>query len=183
MIHIWGDNFCGDDQVDDTPPQQACTRGCPSGSHVTCGNGPYGDMYSNYMDLTNDACMNIFTNGQKERMRVLFEPGGYRYPLLSSDALTAIPKPAPVEAHGPQLTVARINVYPNPAAGIITVEIPQTMATQSNLQVTNSMGQPVLNLRVNQHVQQLDVSSLKSGIYYISIDSGTNRVISKLMKI
>ncbi len=183
MIHIWGDSYCGDDQVADTPPQQTSTRDCPSGVHVSCGNAPYGDMYSNYMDLTNDACMNIFTYGQKERMRVLFAPGGYRYPLLSSDALTAIPKPSPVEAHLPDASgFVKINVYPNPSSGSITIEIPESIGLSARLQVIDGMGQPIMDLPITRHIQQLDISSLRAGIYYIRVGDGTNRIISKLMK-
>ena len=43
---------------------------CPSYPHTSScpGNGIYGDMFQNYMDYTNDACMNIFTQDQKLRM-------------------------------------------------------------------------------------------------------------------
>src|SRR5215831_10123909 len=56
LRHIWGDQYCGDDLVGDTPPQQTSSFGCPSGVIVTCNNAPFGNMYMNYMDLTNDAC-------------------------------------------------------------------------------------------------------------------------------
>ena len=70
LDHIWGDNNCGNDQCNDTPVQQSSNYGCPSfPSTSNCtGNGSNGDMYMNYMDYTNDACMNLFTNDQKSRM-------------------------------------------------------------------------------------------------------------------
>lgn len=85
--HIWGDDgtSCnGTDQVSDTPNQADENYGCPSGSIVSCSNGPNGDMYMNYMDYTDDACMNVFTTGQKNRMQALFGSGGFRAPLLNS---------------------------------------------------------------------------------------------------
>lgn len=85
--HIWGDDgtSCnGTDQVSDTPNQADENYGCPSGSVVSCSNGPNGDMYMNYMDYTDDACMNVFTAGQKNRMQALFNSGGFRAPLLNS---------------------------------------------------------------------------------------------------
>lgn len=68
LRHIWGDATCGNDQVTDTPTQQTANYGCPSFPRVTCSNGPNGDMFMNYMDYTDDACMYMFTAGQKSRM-------------------------------------------------------------------------------------------------------------------
>ena len=84
LRHIWGDANCGNDQVSDTPTQQAANTGCPQFPRVTCGNGANGDMFMNYMDYTNDACMFMFTTGQKTRMQALFATGGSRAGLLSS---------------------------------------------------------------------------------------------------
>ena len=66
LFHIWGDNNCGSDMVDDTPVQESANYGCPSHPSISCQNN--GDMFQNYMDYTNDICMNLFTEGQKERM-------------------------------------------------------------------------------------------------------------------
>ena len=68
LSHIWGDANCGNDQVADTPTQQTSNFGCPTFPKVTCGNGPNGDMFMNYMDYVDDACMNAFTAGQSLRI-------------------------------------------------------------------------------------------------------------------
>jgi hypothetical protein len=68
LRHIWGDAYCGDDFVDDTPTHQEANYGCPSYPQQSCGNGPDGDLFMNYMDYTEDACMYMFTNGQRTRM-------------------------------------------------------------------------------------------------------------------
>jgi len=85
LRHTWGDAYCGDDHVDDTPPQERASRDCPSGIIISCNNGPYGNMYMNFMDLTNDDCTNMFTKGQVDRMRSMFSGGGPRYTFLQSD--------------------------------------------------------------------------------------------------
>lgn len=85
--HIWGDDgtSCnGTDQVSDTPNQADEHYGCPTFPQVSCSNGPNGDMFMNYMDYTDDACMNLFTTGQKNRMQALFAAGGARAALASS---------------------------------------------------------------------------------------------------
>ncbi|MEL6969139.1 MAG: zinc metalloprotease, partial [Bacteroidota bacterium] len=81
LRHIWGDGGCGvDDFVTDTPESDAPNYSCALG-HVSCGST---DMVQNYMDYSDDACMNLYTFGQKARMRALFDNGGARESLLSS---------------------------------------------------------------------------------------------------
>jgi hypothetical protein len=87
LFHIWGDDgtaCTGSDAVGDTPNQGGSNFGCPSFPKVSCSNGPNGDMWMNYMDYTDDACMYMFTTGQKARMQALFASGGARISLLTS---------------------------------------------------------------------------------------------------
>ena len=82
LRHIWGDeNDCSaSDYVDDTPPQSGSTDGCPTGNKPDC-SAP-SRMYQNYMDYTYDACMNLFTKGQVERMMLVLENSPRRRSLL-----------------------------------------------------------------------------------------------------
>src|SRR3954452_13628468 len=70
LRHIWGDiNDCtGDDFVADTPKAKQANTGKPKFPHVTCNNGPNGDMFMNYMDYVDDDAMFMFTVGQIARM-------------------------------------------------------------------------------------------------------------------
>jgi hypothetical protein len=84
LRHIWGDANCGNDLVSDTPTQQTSNYGCPTFPHKTCSNTTNGDMFMNYMDYTDDACMNMFSTGQSARMAALFATGGARVGLTTS---------------------------------------------------------------------------------------------------
>jgi hypothetical protein len=70
LHHIWGDtNDCsGTDYVADTPNAQLPNYGKPTFPHVSCNNGPNGDMFVNYMDYVDDDTMVMFTQGQAARM-------------------------------------------------------------------------------------------------------------------
>jgi hypothetical protein len=70
LRHIWGDrNDCsGNDFVADTPPAMQANTGKPTFPHITCNNGPSGDMFMNYMDYVDDDAMFMFTTGQVARM-------------------------------------------------------------------------------------------------------------------
>ena len=90
LRHIWGDGGCNvDDFVGDTPSSNGANYGCDLGTEA-CGSV---DMVQNYMDYSDDACMNLYTEGQKNRMRALFESGGYRSSLLNSSACGAVVAP------------------------------------------------------------------------------------------
>ncbi|WP_282774650.1 M43 family zinc metalloprotease [Phaeodactylibacter xiamenensis] len=92
LRHIWGDGNCNaDDFVSDTPraggPNYTGSPcNFPGSNSCNEGTGDLPDMFQNYMDYSDDGCMNLFTQGQTARMRALFEPGGARASLLNSTA-------------------------------------------------------------------------------------------------
>ncbi|MEZ4879211.1 MAG: M43 family zinc metalloprotease [Chitinophagales bacterium] len=84
LRHITGDVDCGNDYCDDTPPQSQLSSDCPSFPRISCSNGPNGDMFMNYMDYSDDACLSMFTPDQKDRMQTAMAYGNLRTPLLNS---------------------------------------------------------------------------------------------------
>lgn len=92
LRHIWGDGGCGiDDYCADTPEANAANYGCPT--VTTCGSL---DMVQNYMDYSDDPCMNIFTRDQRTRMRTVMYNSPRRMSLLNSDrcdpVITGLPQ-------------------------------------------------------------------------------------------
>ena len=75
LRHIWGDteDCTGSDMVADTPNCAGPNSGTPAWPHVTCNNGPNGDMFMNYMDYTDDAAMFMFTTQQVLRIRTALD--------------------------------------------------------------------------------------------------------------
>lgn len=88
LRHIWGDGGCTvDDFCNDTPAAGAANYGCPTGTNsCTGGTYPGNDMIENYMDYTDDPCMNIFTADQKTRIRTVMDVCPRRMTLASSSA-------------------------------------------------------------------------------------------------
>ncbi len=87
LRHIWGDDSgacSGTDYVNDTPNQANSTSGCPTHPSLSCTNNK---MFQNFLDYTDDVCMNLFTVGQVDRMQIVIENSPRRESLLTSPAL------------------------------------------------------------------------------------------------
>src|SRR6266496_2847084 len=183
LRHLWGDANCGDDGIADTPKQQTFTSGCPSTVRVSCGNGPYGDMYMDYMDFTNDDCLVMFTEGQKQKMLTLFEPDGPRNSILSSNGL-GIPliEQYPLPETSPQWL--HIQIFPNPVTSELTLNMDYDARwIGKELKVFNVTGQLQIRKMITAKTQKLDVSNLKPGIYFISAEKEGEKMLQKFVKL
>lgn len=179
LRHLWGDEYCGDDGVSDTPKQATYTVGCPTGARLTCGNSPYGDMYMNYMDYTNDVCINMFTKGQKTRIRSLFSPGATRNGIANSKGLSA---PLIMESAGivedprwlhPQL-------YPNPAANQLNLDLEyDSRWVGKTILITNIQGQSILTVAITSKNLKIDISRLQPGVYFLAAKKGDGESIKQ----
>jgi hypothetical protein len=75
LRHIWGDteDCSGGDLVSDTPNAETANFGKPKFPHVSCHNGPNGDMFMNYMDYVDDDSMFMFTTQQIVRIHAALD--------------------------------------------------------------------------------------------------------------
>lgn len=181
LKHIWGESYCGDDLVDDTPKQGNFTAGCPDGFRSSCSNGDMGDMYMNYMDFTNDACMNLFTAGQKQRMLSFFNTGGPRNLLLSSKGLN---QPwvteSPIEI--PANTVFKF--YPNPTTGELVLNFEYNANwIGKTVSIVNIEGVVVSRVQIISKIQKINLSQLNAGMYFIQVGNGVQKLREKFIKL
>jgi hypothetical protein len=173
LKHIWGDAQCGDDGIGDTPSQSGYTINCPSGFRSTCNNGTLGDMYMNYMDYTADACMNLFTEGQKKKMRASFEVGGPRASILQSKGLN---QPLIEEASRTETTLSTTAVFPNPANDELNLNL-GTNFIGKTIHIYNSNGALLQSVQLTTAVQMLNLASFNSGVYFIKGDGISQRFV------
>ncbi len=133
LRHIWGDGDCTqDDFCNDTPNAEAPNFGCPD-SAFSCTSV---DMFQNYMDYTYDACMNIFTQCQKDRMRLVLETSPRRKELVVLENPSSNTK----LTHSPTLSeLHTLNIFPNPFTDHIIISGYQP-ATIIQWNVYNQMG-------------------------------------------
>lgn len=169
LRHIWGDDggACnGSDYVTDTPNQASENYSCVTFPHVSCNNGPNGDMFNNYMDYGDDNCLNMFTAGQGTRMTATLN--GPRISIKNSVKcfdVTGISDPA---------GEVSFSISPNPSAGEFVLTGQLNNQTDVQITVTNLLGEIVYkSLEKSQSylVHKIDISGRPNGIYMIEVRS------------
>lgn len=168
LFHIWGDSngntICGstnDDMVADTPPTDAPYFNCPAYPSNTnaCTVTATGSMFMNYMDYVNDACMAMFTNGQKTIVQNTL--AGPRLSLLSSNGCSTLGL-TDFEA------MNAISVYPNPVSQYFMITSPQSQIDE--VEIFNNMGQLIKTQKLtSQSNNVVNIDGLASGTYYLRI--------------
>ena len=158
LYHIWGDSYCGNDYVSDTPKHEESNYGCPSYPHASScsGTGSSGEMFMNYMDYTNDACMFMFSTGQKNRMRATLN--GSRSSLLSS--------------LGCQV------VYPPIILSSTTTNLSCSLANDGSINLSAIGGVSPLSYIWSNGSTTQNISNLSSGYYNVTVTDAVGQTES-----
>ena len=174
LKHTWGDSDCGDDGIADTPPQQTYNNGCVSFPHISaCSSNKNGDMFMNFMDFTDDACMNMFTQGQKKEMRGQFASGGNRNSFLASSSSDS----ARIQ-NGLELNVKipdEIAIYPNPATKFISIQSNGQNAVGKIFTIFDLLGNEVMTGTLLSQKNTVSIDKLQQGVYIIKTGDATAR--------
>ena len=184
LIHIWGDDYglcTGTDECEDTPNQSLDNKVCRTFPYISCGNGPNGDMFMNYMDYSPDACMNIFTEDQKNRMRSQFAvvngvPGA-RSGFLNN-YFGFINQAASITCKG-KMTVSPMCL---PVTWIITGPATISSGNGSNQIEISATGSGIVHLVATSgnYTAETDVSVTVGSPPYVTIDISTSGSYSEL---
>ena len=170
LNHIWGDSTCGDDDVSDTPTHEEANSGCPSFPHYNSCSGA-AEMPMNYMDYSDDGCMNMFTQGQSARMQALFAQGGFRYSLVNSDGCS----PASLIADCGAPTLLKANSITSNEATLNWLAV-----TGANTYTISykAFGETTWN-QANSTTNALKISALQpNSVYQAKVQSNCNTVLS-----
>jgi len=182
LKHLWGDSVCGSDGIDDTPPQEGSSTGCPDFPKTSsCSINPYGDMFMDFMDFTDDACMNMFSTGQVREMRSQFAKGGFRNSFLASTVCES----SPVE-EAPQVPPdgeVDLQMYPNPFATQLIIRGNNFDEVNGKaVRIYNVQGKLVQEITIQSQTTIVNTSQLPSGVYIAIFENANKRKIFKIVK-
>ncbi|CAG0994398.1 MAG: T9SS type A sorting domain-containing protein [Bacteroidetes bacterium] len=179
LKHIWGDDngtCAGTDFINDTPNQANYSTNCPSFPLVdVCSPNSPGVMYMNYMDYSEDACRNMFTQGQ---VNYMIASMNFTIPNIHNPTACSFPSKIS-EKHFSH----SISFYPNPFSDnlLVTFSAPMQNGT---LQIKDLNGKTVFLLQhITANSEKINTSFLSEGIYFLEIFDENFYSIKKLIKI
>lgn len=190
MRHIWADDDSGStgqcdstDFVDDTPNQGAksqsdcnlATNSCSNEAAYWGGIDPP-DMVENYMDYSADACMSMFTKGQKVRM----------YSFIYTDAARNSLSTSTAGCNNVSMKELYSNfsdylfVYPNPTADLLHINITKVTPSDLKCEIYGVNGQIVKSINHLDFQNTVDLSGLSNGIYVVKVYNSEVNAIKKI---
>lgn len=75
-----------------------------------------------------------------------------------------------------------VRIYPNPAKDKLNIECEIIETDKIKLSISNSLGQIVYNLNELSQTQQIDISFLPGGVYFLNLQKGIEQKTIKLIK-
>jgi hypothetical protein len=171
LIHIWGDtSSCTVNATDsnkdyclDTPAANDANYDCFD-TYDSCPLAAGNDMTENYMDYSNDTCMNTFTLNQKARMIAVMNNANRRASLKTSIACSApLANPAFDIFDG-------INLYPNPANDFIAISMGDSSELPDSYTLYNAIGQKVAGKSISSGADlTITTSGFSNGVYFLKV--------------
>ena len=100
--------------------------------------------------------------------------------------LSKVMKPKSLDGIDNQILARNVSVFPNPSKGEISVTIPENLLLDK-VQILNTKGQIELVFdkfyltKQNNTNLTFDISTLKSGVYFLQLNTGLNTVYKKIV--
>ncbi|RDK88672.1 T9SS type A sorting domain-containing protein [Marinirhabdus gelatinilytica] len=98
----------------------------------------------------------------------------YNFPVLTNEAVTSF-RILGVDG----FDVSHISVFPNPTNNIVNI---QSLSTIKNIEVYDVQGRKIQAVEATQQNTQVDISALRTGVYFFSIKTEKGSTVKKIVK-
>ncbi|MGL4632415.1 MAG: M43 family zinc metalloprotease [Leadbetterella sp.] len=176
LIHIWGDEDCGDDYVGDTPTCEGSNIGRRCEPRFSnCKGTRTQNMIENYMDYTPDSCMNVFTIDQSIRVRKALELSSRRKALIEAANLEL-----------PKVEKLTVKILENPSSTLtmdflVLVEKPRKVLTITLFSQSGKRLEKFEYQNFNSQKLQLSRAKYRAGMYFLRIESDNDTSTHRLI--
>jgi hypothetical protein len=164
------------DYVSDTAPEASPAYGCPSGRD-SCPTLTGVDPITNFMDYSDDACMYLFSGGQRSRMTAAVAQ--YKPSLGTGFA------PGTVANSAAAPTALAVEASPNPFAASATLRYTVATPGEVSVRVYDALGREVAVLfdgvrEAGAFEAHLDAAALAPGTYVARVVAGVEVAVVRL---
>jgi hypothetical protein len=171
LQHPWGTGGCeSDDGLSDTPAQEGPSSGCDL-TKVSCG---VLNMVQNFMDTSDDACMNLFTKAQSHHMRntlMVHRPEAFGLNAVITDVPSVIEKWS-------------VFIYPNPVTSepVAFMDLQKDNFKPFHVTITDVYGKGVHEFDVRKFEEKMAIGlhGLSNGIYIARISNSISAYATKI---
>src|SRR6185436_15993926 len=166
LYHPWGDDggTCnGSDSIADTPNQSDAVYACPSyPKYDNCTSASTGIMFMNFMQYTDDGCMNLFSSDQNSRMHAVLNV--YRTTNINSPACN----PVGID----ELFSDHFQVYPNPAHGTLYLNTNYFRVEDLTIHLIDLSGRECFSMNAQSGRRiEIPLDNISTGLYDLVIQS------------
>ncbi|MEL6867873.1 MAG: zinc-dependent metalloprotease, partial [Bacteroidota bacterium] len=166
LYHTWNNDIeCHiDDEVADTPFQEKAYFACPDFPQKSCGSS---DMFMNFMDYVDDECMQLFTQGQMDRMKntIRYFRPGLLHQQSNCFIEEQITEPSP------------FSIYPNPSRGSIYIRFEKNPPSILQLALYDLTGRLIVQREgLYQESIPIHLPPLSAGIYWLRINDKSQKL-------
>ena len=78
---------------------------------------------------------------------------------------------------------SEITISPNPSTDFVRIKIPEAAFNKASVCVFDYSGKLILHRTLKNRSEQMDLTKLANGLYYLIVDSNNKRVMKKIEKI
>ena len=100
----------------------------------------------------------------------------------NADSITFYYSPQPISIHENSILTQDVRIYPNPAQNQISVEFSHPFDVSKSYFIYDATGREILNGIFNESKQNIDISSLGTGFYWIKIQTPGENKTYKFLK-
>ena len=107
------------------------------------------------------------------------ENGDYKYDDVTFGTCPLLPDNYLFSSLKSKEQLTLLNIYPNPSSGSFSIEV--NYVDESDLNIYDTNGKKVHQIRISSKLTSLDLSHLKSGIYILTLNSENTTITEKLI--